>query len=253
MAERGWGRIVNVASSAGKRPSSLTNAAYSVTKAAQLSLSRVFADTYADARRAGQRRRAGRRRQLALWMDEGGLGDQTAAARGMLARGGARGPGEQGAARPLRASRRRSRRSSPSCAPSVRRWSPAPRGRSTAAPSRRSCSRAGERARSPPPRRTRRGSRAARPRPGRARCRPGRRRSARRMRCPARRARPCPTRVEATADTPRPPPMSRKAGSERRRARGASSTSAPAAIATSPPRHGSARRPRAGAARAASR
>src|SRR5215204_45920 len=46
MAERGWGRIVNVASSAGKRPS-LTNAAYSVTKAAQLSLSRVFADTYA--------------------------------------------------------------------------------------------------------------------------------------------------------------------------------------------------------------
>lgn len=46
MAERGWGRIVNVASSAGKRPSS-RNAAYSVTKAAQLSLSRVFADEYA--------------------------------------------------------------------------------------------------------------------------------------------------------------------------------------------------------------
>ena len=46
MAERQWGRIVNVASSAGKRPS-LRNAAYSVTKAAQLSLSRVFADEYA--------------------------------------------------------------------------------------------------------------------------------------------------------------------------------------------------------------
>jgi 3-oxoacyl-[acyl-carrier protein] reductase len=46
MAERGWGRIVNVASSAGKRPSG-RNAAYTVTKAAQLSLSRVFADTYA--------------------------------------------------------------------------------------------------------------------------------------------------------------------------------------------------------------
>jgi NAD(P)-dependent dehydrogenase (short-subunit alcohol dehydrogenase family) len=46
MAERGWGRIVNVASSAGKRPS-LRNAAYAVTKAAQLSLSRVFADQYA--------------------------------------------------------------------------------------------------------------------------------------------------------------------------------------------------------------
>jgi 3-oxoacyl-[acyl-carrier protein] reductase len=46
MAERRWGRIVNVASSAGKRPS-LRNAAYAVTKAAQLSLSRVFADQYA--------------------------------------------------------------------------------------------------------------------------------------------------------------------------------------------------------------
>ncbi len=46
MAERGGGRIVNVCSSAGKRPS-LTNAAYSVTKAAQLSLSRVFADAHA--------------------------------------------------------------------------------------------------------------------------------------------------------------------------------------------------------------
>ena len=46
MAQSGGGRIVNVCSSAGKRPS-LTNAAYSVTKAAELSLSRVFADTYA--------------------------------------------------------------------------------------------------------------------------------------------------------------------------------------------------------------
>ena len=46
MAQRGWGRIVNVTSSSGKRPSQ-TNAAYSVTKAAQLSLSRTFADAYA--------------------------------------------------------------------------------------------------------------------------------------------------------------------------------------------------------------
>jgi 3-oxoacyl-[acyl-carrier protein] reductase len=46
MAEHGWGRIVNVCSSSGKRPS-LRNAAYTVTKAAQLSLSRVFADEYA--------------------------------------------------------------------------------------------------------------------------------------------------------------------------------------------------------------
>ena len=57
MAERGWGRIVNVTSSAGKRPS-LTNAAYSVTKAAQSSLSRVFADTYAPRGRARELRRA---------------------------------------------------------------------------------------------------------------------------------------------------------------------------------------------------
>src|SRR3954464_14110367 len=47
MAEAGWGRIVTVASSAGKRPS-LTNVAYAVTKAAQLSLSRAWADLWAD-------------------------------------------------------------------------------------------------------------------------------------------------------------------------------------------------------------
>jgi 3-oxoacyl-[acyl-carrier protein] reductase len=46
MAEAGWGRIVNVASSAGKRPSP-TNVAYAVSKAAQLSLSRAWADLWA--------------------------------------------------------------------------------------------------------------------------------------------------------------------------------------------------------------
>ena len=80
MAERGWGRIVNVASSAGKRPS-LTNAAYSVTKAAQLSLSRVFADTYAA---EGVLVNAVAPGAVAspLWMGEGGLADQAAAAAG---------------------------------------------------------------------------------------------------------------------------------------------------------------------------
>ena len=81
MAERGWGRIVNVASSAGKRPS-LTNAAYSVTKAAQLSLSRVFADTYA-AQGVLVNAVAPGAVASGLWMDEGGLADQTAAARGI--------------------------------------------------------------------------------------------------------------------------------------------------------------------------
>jgi 3-oxoacyl-[acyl-carrier protein] reductase len=81
MAGRGWGRIVTVASSAGKRPS-LTNAAYSVTKAAQLSLSRVFADTYAS---EGVLVNAVAPGAVAteLWVGEGGLGDQTGAARGM--------------------------------------------------------------------------------------------------------------------------------------------------------------------------
>jgi 3-oxoacyl-[acyl-carrier protein] reductase len=81
MAERGWGRIVNVASSAGKRPS-LTNAAYSVTKAAQLSLSRVFADAYAE---RGVLVNAVTPSAVAssLWMAAGGLRDQAAAARGI--------------------------------------------------------------------------------------------------------------------------------------------------------------------------
>jgi 3-oxoacyl-[acyl-carrier protein] reductase len=81
MAERGWGRIVNVTSSAGKRPS-LTNAAYSVTKAAQMSLSRVFADSYA-ARGVLVNSVAPGPVASSLWMDEGGLADQTAHARGI--------------------------------------------------------------------------------------------------------------------------------------------------------------------------
>jgi 3-oxoacyl-[acyl-carrier protein] reductase len=47
MAEGGGGRIVNVASSSGKRPSGRLDASYSVTKAAALSLTRVFADSWA--------------------------------------------------------------------------------------------------------------------------------------------------------------------------------------------------------------
>ena len=81
MAERGWGRIVNVTSSAGKRPS-LTNAAYSVTKAAQASLSRVFAETYGS---EGVLVNAVAPGPVSseLWMADGGLADQTAKARGL--------------------------------------------------------------------------------------------------------------------------------------------------------------------------
>ena len=46
MSERGWGRVVNVSSTAAKRPSA-NMPEYSVAKAAQLSLSRLFADRYA--------------------------------------------------------------------------------------------------------------------------------------------------------------------------------------------------------------
>jgi 3-oxoacyl-[acyl-carrier protein] reductase len=84
MAERGWGRIVNVASSAGKRPS-LTNAAYSVTKAAQLSVSRVFADTYA-AQGVLVNAVAPGATASPLWVADGGLGDQTAAIKGLGSR-----------------------------------------------------------------------------------------------------------------------------------------------------------------------
>jgi 3-oxoacyl-[acyl-carrier protein] reductase len=81
MAARGGGRIVNVTSSAGKRPS-LTNAAYSVTKAAQLSLSRTFADAWAA---EGVLVNAVAPGPVAspLWMAPGGLAEQTAAARGI--------------------------------------------------------------------------------------------------------------------------------------------------------------------------
>jgi 3-oxoacyl-[acyl-carrier protein] reductase len=81
MAERGSGRIVNVCSSSGKRPSS-SNAAYSVSKAAQLSLSRVFADAYAG---RGVLVNAVAPGPVAspLWMEEGGLADQAARRQGV--------------------------------------------------------------------------------------------------------------------------------------------------------------------------
>ncbi len=80
MAQAGWGRIVNVCSSSGKRPSS-TNMAYSVTKAAQLSLSRSFAELYAG---AGVLVNAVTPGPIAgpLWLAEGGMADQQASAKG---------------------------------------------------------------------------------------------------------------------------------------------------------------------------
>ncbi|MBV9837407.1 MAG: SDR family oxidoreductase [Solirubrobacterales bacterium] len=81
MAERRWGRIVNVCSSSGKRPSQ-TNVAYSVTKAAELSLSRAFADAYAS---QGVLINAVAPGPVGgeLWLAPGGLADQAARARGV--------------------------------------------------------------------------------------------------------------------------------------------------------------------------
>lgn len=81
MAARGGGRIVNVTSSSGKRPSP-TNAAYSVSKAAQLSLSRVFADQYA-ADDVLVNAVAPGATASELWTAEGGLADQAAQAKGI--------------------------------------------------------------------------------------------------------------------------------------------------------------------------
>jgi NAD(P)-dependent dehydrogenase (short-subunit alcohol dehydrogenase family) len=75
MVERGWGRVVNVASTAGKRPSA-NMAEYSVAKAAELSLSRLYADRHA---RDGVLVNAvcPGPTKSELWMAEGGLLDQS--------------------------------------------------------------------------------------------------------------------------------------------------------------------------------
>jgi 3-oxoacyl-[acyl-carrier protein] reductase len=80
MLERGWGRVVNIASTSARRPGS-TNLAYGVSKAAELSLSRGFAEHYAargvliNAVNPGPI-------EGELWHGSGGLLDQLASARG---------------------------------------------------------------------------------------------------------------------------------------------------------------------------
>jgi 3-oxoacyl-[acyl-carrier protein] reductase len=75
MEKRGWGRVVNVCSTAGKRPSAAMPE-YSVAKAAELSLSRLFADRHAkngvlvNAICPGPV-------EAELWMEPGGLLDQS--------------------------------------------------------------------------------------------------------------------------------------------------------------------------------
>jgi 3-oxoacyl-[acyl-carrier protein] reductase len=81
MAAAGGGRIVNVSSVAARRPS-LTNVAYSVTKAAELTLSRAFADAWSphgvlvNAVVPGST-------LSSLWTAPGGLADQAADSTGV--------------------------------------------------------------------------------------------------------------------------------------------------------------------------
>jgi 3-oxoacyl-[acyl-carrier protein] reductase len=75
MAERGWGRVVNVCSTAGKRPSAAM-AEYSVAKAAELSLSRLFADRYAKTGVLVNAVAPGPV-EAEMWMEPGGLLDQS--------------------------------------------------------------------------------------------------------------------------------------------------------------------------------
>jgi len=97
MAERGWGRIVNVCSTAGKRPSAAMPE-YSVAKAAELSLSRLFADRYAKSGVLVNAICPGPA-ESEMWMDPGGLLDQSQALSGAGSREEAL--AEAGAKRPI--------------------------------------------------------------------------------------------------------------------------------------------------------
>ncbi len=83
----GGGAVVNVSSSAGKRPST-TMPHYSVTKAAVLSLSRLVADLYAD---EGIRCNAVTPgpTETEIWLGDGGLADQQGDRQEVLAKVGA--------------------------------------------------------------------------------------------------------------------------------------------------------------------
>jgi 3-oxoacyl-[acyl-carrier protein] reductase len=97
MAERGWGRIVNVCSTAGKRPSAAMPE-YSVAKAAELSLSRLFADRYAKQGVLVNAICPGPV-EAEMWMEPGGLLDQSQQMSGAESREEAL--AEAGAKRPI--------------------------------------------------------------------------------------------------------------------------------------------------------
>jgi 3-oxoacyl-[acyl-carrier protein] reductase len=97
MVERGWGRVVNVCSTAGKRPSSAMPE-YSVAKAAELSLSRLFADRYAKSGVLVNAIAPGPV-EAEMWMEPGGLLDQSIVLSGAASRTDAL--AEAGSKRPI--------------------------------------------------------------------------------------------------------------------------------------------------------
>ena len=129
------GPVVNVSSTAGKRPSPQMGE-YSVAKAAQLSLSRLYADRYAEAGVLVNAICPGPTKSE-MWMADGRPARSVARARRARhpragARGGRRASGRSAAWPRSRRSPRRSSSSAPSAPPT----SPAPPGGSTAAPCR---------------------------------------------------------------------------------------------------------------------
>ena len=97
MVGRGWGRVVNVCSTAGKRPSAAM-AEYSVAKAAELSLSRLFADRYAKTGVLVNAVAPGPV-EAEMWMEPGGLLDGSVELSGASSREEAL--AEAGAKRPI--------------------------------------------------------------------------------------------------------------------------------------------------------
>jgi NAD(P)-dependent dehydrogenase (short-subunit alcohol dehydrogenase family) len=84
MEARGWGRVVNVCSTAGKRPSAAMPE-YSVAKAAELSLSRLFADRHASGGVLVNAICPGPV-ESEMWMEPGGLLDQSRDLQGGVSR-----------------------------------------------------------------------------------------------------------------------------------------------------------------------
>jgi 3-oxoacyl-[acyl-carrier protein] reductase len=97
MRDRRWGRIVNVSSTAAKRPSRYMPE-YSVAKAAQLSLSRLYADRLAGEGVLVNAVCPGPTKSE-LWVAEGGLADQSAELSGLSGRDEAL--AKAGAGRPI--------------------------------------------------------------------------------------------------------------------------------------------------------